>query len=166
GWDLREIDGYTIISHGGSINGYQTQLTAVPAKGVAIAIMTNSGRGSAAIRPIEEALLQELCGLKAAEPPRVNLPPELLERYAGRYLQQFSSVDISVEGDGLSAVVALTDPVFGPPDPWPPVHLRPISEREFLVTDGASAGSRVDFIPNPDGSVRFIRMGGRLGERA
>lgn len=165
GWDLREISGYTVIAHGGSINGYQTQLTAVPAMQAAFAIMTNSARGSAAVRPIEAALLQEYCGLRAPEPAVVPLSAEILARYAGRYTQQFASIDITVEGAGLSAVTTITDPVFGPPDPWPPVRLEPISEREFLVVDGASAGSRVDFINNPDGSVRFIRMGGRLGER-
>ncbi len=165
GWDLREIDGYTVISHGGSINGYQTLLTAVPAKRTALAVMTNSGRGSAACHPIEAAILAELCGLRAPEPRTIALPAAALERLAGRYRQQFATIDVSVEGTGLAAVVTYTDPVFGPPEPWPAVPLAPLSEMEFVITAGESAGGRVAFFANPDSTIRFIRMGGRLGER-
>ena len=65
GWDIRDFGGTRVISHGGSINGFQTHLTLVPAQGVAIAILTNSARGSAAVRNIEPAALEQVCGLRA-----------------------------------------------------------------------------------------------------
>jgi hypothetical protein len=50
---------------------------------------------------------------------------------------------------------------------YPPDDLRPIGPYEFIVvTPGENEGSRLDFLLNSDGSPRFLRMGGRLNERA
>ena len=87
GWDIRDFGGTQVISHGGSINGFQTHLTLVPEQGVAIAILTNSARGSAAVRNIEPAALEQVCGLRAPERPRVTLSDAESARYAGRYEQ-------------------------------------------------------------------------------
>ena len=40
-----------------------------------------------------------------------------------------------------------------------------MSEREFMATEGREAGVRIDFVLNDDGSIRFLRMGGRLAAR-
>jgi hypothetical protein len=43
--------------------------------------------------------------------------------------------------------------------------LAAVGEREFVVTAGEMAGSRVDFILSADSRVRFVRFGGRLADR-
>jgi hypothetical protein len=46
GWAIRFIDGVKVVEHGGSLNGFQVKLKFIPARNFAIAILTNSGRGS------------------------------------------------------------------------------------------------------------------------
>ena len=41
----------------------------------------------------------------------------------------------------------------------------PIADQEFMILDTDMEGSRFDFLLNSDGSVRFLRIGGRLYDR-
>jgi hypothetical protein len=47
-------------------------------------------------------------------------------------------------------------------EPGKAFRLRPISEDIFVAEGGGRDGSYADFIRNPDGTVRFLRFGGRL----
>ena len=167
GWDIRTIDGARVIAHGGSINGFQTQLTLVPEQGVAVAILTNSGRGSAAIRGIEAAALAECCGLRASPPARVALPDAELARFAGRYTQPLLEFVVTVDSGALRVAWTANDPVVGTLA-MPPLTLAPLGGWAFVVTGGEQEGSRVEFIPTVDRdgeAVRFIRVGGRLADK-
>lgn len=161
GWDIRWIDGVPVIAHGGSINGCKTQLTLVPETQTAFAILTNSGRGTAAIKPIERALLAEVSRLREAERPRVSLDPDILAQLAGQYEQAGVVVDVTVDGGQLRLES------HGPwgtqaSVPYPTRTGIPIGDREFLIPDGEDAGERFDFILHPDGRPRFLRLHGRL----
>jgi hypothetical protein len=46
-----------------------------------------------------------------------------------------------------------------------PLRLVPTDDHTFVVEDGIAEGSLADFILNDDGSIRFLRFGGRLGYR-
>jgi hypothetical protein len=48
----------------------------------------------------------------------------------------------------------------------PPRHAVAVGERKFLVLDGETAGSTFDFILDGGGEVRFLRLSGRLLDRA
>src|SRR6185312_11784733 len=52
GWFLTARRGRTTVEHGGSAAGYQSLLLLVPGEGVAVAALTNSSRGSLAIRDV------------------------------------------------------------------------------------------------------------------
>ena len=45
----------------------------------------------------------------------------------------------------------------------PAARLSPISETIFAIEEGPLSGGFGEIILNPDGSVRFLRAGGRLG---
>ncbi len=61
----------------------------------------------------------------------------------------------------LSARSVLADTVTN----YPPMVMKPISAREFVVTEGESLNSRADFI-GPDGEpAQRLRIGGRLADR-
>ena len=61
--------------------------------------------------------------------------------------------------------MTLTDPLEGKTEHFPEDRLEAIGEREFIVvSDGETRDSRVDFIFEDDGAVRFVRMGGRLAD--
>jgi hypothetical protein len=49
---------------------------------------------------------------------------------------------------------------------FPPNLLKPLSEREFVVvTQDENEGAQADFIAGEGGTIRFLRMDGRLYER-
>ena len=167
GWDLAATsDGTTLIGHGGSYGGFQTQLTLVPERGFAFAILTNSARGGMANAEIEQWVLQHELGLAADDPTPVTLPAAELARFAGTYRQPLATYDIAATADGL-AVTVRSRGLAGEDEPAAPViRMSPIGERDFYVTRGGSKGTRADFVPDPEtGELNRVRIGLRIAER-
>lgn len=164
GWAIDALDGATLIGHGGGTNGFNAQLSFVPERGFALAILTNSGQGAAAIRPIEEALLDRYLGLHRPKPAAVALPAEALERFASVYERPLSRYTLTPEDGGLRVEAIARNPFSGAETVLPPYRGEPIGERTFRIANGTLAGSTFDFILNPDGGVRFLRFGGRVTE--
>jgi len=166
GWETRMIDGVRLIGHGGSTNGFNARLTLIPERRYAIAILTNSGRGSAMYEEMVEARLAERFGLRQPKPQPITLPAEALARFAGVYRQPDGRVTLTATADGLRREMTFRDVLNDKEETYPPEDLSPISEREFIVvTPGENEGSRVDFLLDGDGHPRFLRMDGRLNER-
>ena len=64
---------------------------------------------------------------------------------------------------GCAASSKRLDPTSDGEQIYPPNLLRPISQREFVVvTQDENEGAQVDFIEGDDGTIRFLRMDGRL----
>ena len=167
GWMINFYDGEKAIGHGGATNGFNAQLVIVPARDFALVILTNSGRGAAAYNQISEWVLEDRLGLKKTKAPVVPLDVEQLAEYAGKYSRPVVDVTISVEGDGLR-LDAVSRSLLADTEQeqkQPPIHLEPLGNDKFRITTGASAGGKVDFIRNEDGSIRFVRFGGRVVER-
>lgn len=166
GWDIRWADGEKLVSHGGSTNGFQAHLTVIPSRGYAIAILTNSGRGSALYGAVERWALANDLGLNLPTPEQVTLSDEQLNAIAGVYRQPQAEYTITVEDGGLRMEAVSISGITRERTVRPAEHLAPISAREFVATEGAGAGRRVDFFGGDDEQPRFIRNGGRLAERA
>jgi CubicO group peptidase (beta-lactamase class C family) len=164
GFALETVGGVQTVGHGGSINGYQSKLTLVPDQGFAFVALSNSGRGSSAIRGIESAVLDERCGARPDEWPLLKLKEGALARYAGNYTQPNTEFNVTEEGAGLRIDVAAIDAQSGERTPYPTIPLRPIGDDRFVVTGGVSEGSRVEFIFGEGGKPRFMRYGGRLAD--
>ncbi len=166
GWETRLIDGVRLVAHGGSTNGFQAQLTLIPERRYAIAILTNSGRGATMYKEVVEERLAERFSLRQPKPQPITLPAEALARFAGVYRQPNGRVTLTATADSLRCEMTFRDVLNDREETFPPEDLRPISEREFIVvTPGENAGERVDFLLDGDGRPRFLRMGGRLNER-
>jgi CubicO group peptidase (beta-lactamase class C family) len=167
GWDTRLLNGTQLIGHGGSTNGFQARLSLIPAHHYALAILTNSGRGSALYRELLDARLAERFDLRASAPQFIKLTQAQLKRFAGVYQQPDGHVTLNATRTGLRREMTFRDSLTDKEWAYPPDDLRPIGPYEFIVvTPGENEGSRLDFLLNPDGSPRFLRMGGRLNERA
>lgn len=168
GWAVRFIDGVKVVEHGGSLSGFQVKLKLVPAQRFAIAILTNSGRGGVLGDRVAKWALDHLLGLRAPGPMTIALPNDALARFAGRYRLAVDDVEelaITVADGGLRCVMKEADPTTGSEETYPPDLLRPIAAREFVVvTQGENEGAQMDFIERDDGSIRFLRSGGRLYE--
>jgi CubicO group peptidase (beta-lactamase class C family) len=166
GWALRTIGGEQVVGHGGSTNGFRAQLALVPSKQVAVALLTNGSAGSAVNHAVEAWALERYAGLRAAPHSFVTLPAGDLERMAGRYEQPLAEVDITAADGGLTIAVVSKNPWNNTRIEQPPVHARPLSTSRFAIIDGEQEGSTVDFIPGDGATPRFVRLHGRLADRA
>ena len=167
GWQINFYDGVRAIGHGGSTNGFQAHLDVVPERDFALVILTNSGRGAACYREIVAWAFENYLGLTKPEPEAISLSDEALSEYAGSYSQPLADVSLTVNDGGLRMEVVSKSALADTEEdqPAPPVQLEPLGDDKFRVTEGAAAGMLVDFFRNPDGSLRFVRVGGRVSDR-
>lgn len=165
GWMVRRVGDTDVVEHGGTTNGQQAWLTVVPGQDFAVTVLTNSSQGAPLYRQVVAWALQRYRGLVADEPQPVALEDEELTRFAGLYENPNSHLTVKPTESGLrlSMVPAGAE---APADAPPTVFtMQPIGDTVFLIVDGAYKGLMTDFISHPDGSIRFIRLGGRLSDR-
>jgi CubicO group peptidase (beta-lactamase class C family) len=176
-WELREIDGVRPCGHGGSFAGFQSQLTFVPERGFAIVLLTNSGRGYAAIRATETWALDHYLGLRRTLPGQIHLADSDLNVLAGMYQYQMpdglartvedeTRYRVEVEDGGLVVRTVERDASGERAASAASVAYRPISKLEFMAFEGEDRGMRINFILGEDGTPRFLRLNGRLIDRA
>ncbi|MGH2535066.1 MAG: serine hydrolase domain-containing protein [Thermomicrobiales bacterium] len=162
GWSLRTISETVIAEHNGATNGFTARLTTIPARGFALAILTNGSRGGSAHGAISSAALERFFGLTEDEPTPVEWDADRLVRFAGLYRQDLADLTLTVEDGGYRVAIRSTNPFDGQQRDRDPFRFVPIGDRLLLAKGGESDGGRADFILNPDGSARFLRFGGRL----
>jgi hypothetical protein len=156
-----------VIGHGGSTNGFNARLTIIPERRFAIAVLTNSGRGSAMYDEVVAWALAERLGLREPKPQPIGLPADALATLAGVYKRPDGAITLTATSDGMRCEVKMVDLLNNKEESYPPFDLCPISASEFIVvTPGENLDSRMDFLPGDDGRPRFVRMGGRLAARA
>ncbi|MEZ4522368.1 MAG: serine hydrolase domain-containing protein [Thermomicrobiales bacterium] len=167
GWQINFYDNVKVIGHGGSTNGFQAHLDVAPEKDFALVVLTNSGRGAASYREITDWVLETYLGLSKPEIPAIEMTDDQLSEFAGKYSQPLADVTLSVENDGLKMETVSKSALADTDEDKtsPPVHLEPIGDDRFRVTEGAAAGYHVDFFRNDDDSIRFVRVGGRVSDR-
>jgi CubicO group peptidase (beta-lactamase class C family) len=166
GWALRTAGGEQIVEHGGSTNGFQAKLVLVPSRNFAIAILTNSSRGSVVNEHVRAWALDHYFGLREERPTPHRLSDEELNRFAGRYeLPKEGVITLTIRDGGLIRAMTLTDALEGKTEHFPEDRLEATGEREFVVvSEGDTKDLRVDFIMGEDGAPRFVRVGGRLAD--
>jgi CubicO group peptidase (beta-lactamase class C family) len=172
GWSLGRVGGVRTIGHNGATNGFQAYLVAVPERNYALAMLTNSSRGTSASRGIAKWALARDLGLETPEPTRIELAPDALNRLTGVYRQALSVSTISV-ADGADAATSLemrvvsVNPFTGEETERPSVGLAPIAPDACVITSGENAGIRVDFIfpEDPAAPPTMARIGSRLSTR-
>jgi len=168
GWAIREGDGFRIVGHGGATRGFRAQLTVVPERSFAIAILTNGEPGSRAIQEIECWALQEYLGYRAPTPGIAKLGGKVLEAFAGTYHRHDGRFAIERAGHQVRVTYVSVDEKSGEEEEPEVFLLDPIGPRHFRFTEGRNHGAIADFIDleGPDGVVRHLfRSGGRLAER-
>jgi len=173
GWSLGRVGGVRTIGHNGATNGFQAQLTIVPERGYAIALLTNSSRGTSATRGIARWALAHDLGLTMPEPTHMTLAPDALSRLTGTYRQALAVATITIPDDAETATTPLEmsvvsiNPFTGEDTERPPVGLAPIAPDACIVTSGDSEGLRVDFLfpDDPAAPPTMARIGSRLSKR-
>lgn len=165
GWWVRDAGGRAALDHEGSIAGYQSLLLLVPEERLALAVLTNSWRGSGLVRRVVEQL-----GL-AAGPP-IHAGAELPHQtsggsgldharpfqgrargvrprdVSGRYALDEAQAVVEEAADGLFVQESETDPVSGMRIVQPRVRARELGAGVFGYAGGPLMSHRLDF-PRP-----------------
>ena len=150
GWWVREAGGRRTLDHEGSAAGYQSLLLLFPDEGLALAVLTNSWRGSGLIRRVVEDL-----GLGPVTPPLAAA----VERasVAGRYHLDGTEAVVTATGDGLLVEETEIDPATGAPvsRSYP---AQPLADGLFGFARGTLLSHRLDF-PRPGiGRIGWVAM--------
>jgi CubicO group peptidase (beta-lactamase class C family) len=163
GWRRSSIDNVAMVGHGGATNGFTAKLLLVPERNFIVVALTNHDHGSQAYPVIEAAALREVLGLVAPKPTIIELPAEEIARFAGTYHHDLATTTLTPIANGLEAKVRRHHAFNEQDSDGLPYRLEPTGPTTFVARDNGNDGTPAEFILNPDGSVRFYRIGGRLG---
>ena len=138
GWFLWETHAGRAVGHPGSVLGYESLLRLIPGERLAVAALSNSSRGYAAIRDVIRDL-----GVGELEPSQGTVDD--LTQFAGRYQGQELELEFVPEDGHLRVECTERDPFSGEWSAYPSVRARPVGQREFEIVDGEWRGDRFDF---------------------
>jgi CubicO group peptidase (beta-lactamase class C family) len=161
-WHLRRVAGLAVAEHGGSTIGQQALLRLVPERRFAIAVLTNSVRGSTLNTHVMRAAMEAYFGVAPTRPSRIVVAPGALAEYAGVYRRQAQDVTIAVEGDALTIDVTPKMPSLdGRVPPRPPSRRVGFHATDRLIAlDGPTRGEHAgEFVRDSSGRVAWLRMG-------
>lgn len=180
-WFVQDIDGIRAIGHSGDTLGQHTDFFAVPEYGFAIVVLTNGQPGSgasfaavdAAVRQVPE--LAPLAGqlglvpalMTPADASPLDVAEAELEEYAGRYANLDTTVEVTLQDDGLHVSSATS----ADPEVWQPVLPAPTAQpAQFALVEpdiaGIPGGPKLPFVRDADGRVGWLSAGLRLIPRA
>jgi CubicO group peptidase (beta-lactamase class C family) len=121
GWQPGTWEGFTILQHGGGINGFVSSGVRVPERRVFVAVLSNRIAAPFPI-PIAQRIASHLLD-KPWQPASVTVAPSALAAYAGKYRGELSEVvTVTVEGGRLytqgsrgarTEALALSEAEFG-----------------------------------------------------
>ena len=164
GWFLYDIGSHRVVEHEGSYGGYETILTMVPARRIAIVVLVNSEQGHHACRAIRDRGLEIVTGERVPRPTFVSVSDEDLAGLAGSYDHPgYDELTVRVSGSALTVERRWTERGRG--EVQDTLVLRPISPTAFIVPDGPFTDWGLAFLPDDDGYRGVIRFGGELGRR-
>ena len=161
-WFIDRYENATIISHGGTTHGHQSDFWVSPDRKVGFVAMTNASNGHAYNRKLSEWVKRELLGLSRPEREEVHLGDSDLEALAGTYEVVGQTFTLSVRAEGHTLVLTLPEEASGSVQD---LNLRFIAADRAFVVGGDADGIGVEFLKNGS-EVEFMRFGARLYPRA
>jgi hypothetical protein len=168
-WGRQEVGGTVQVAHGGGTKGQVSHLALLPEHGFALATLTNADRGGFVTQAVRRWALREVLGIEVPEPEPIESSVEQLAQFAGQYRAFYTDLELGVLGGKLVGQVTYkrgfpSEDV--PPHPAPPpASLARCAEERLLVLDGPAKDGQAEVIRRPDGSIGWIRFGGRLHVR-
>jgi CubicO group peptidase (beta-lactamase class C family) len=168
-WFIQEIGGVRVIGHGGGTIGQISTLQFAPARGFALTILTNANRGGDLTLEVSRWALKHYLGI--AEPERAHQvrTPEQLAKYAGRYASTLTKVELDVRDGQLILQRRDSDKVRdlleNPPPPEPPSPVAFYGPDQIVGMEGPLKDLTAEFLRHADGSIAWLRLGGRLFRR-
>lgn len=168
-WHIDSLEGVDLVSHGGGTLGQISMLTLVPERDFAFALLTNAGAGGQLTRNIRRAALKSFLGLTETDPEPIQADEEQLRQYVGHYARPFAEVELTLKEGSLQAQIipkrGFPNREAPVPPPGPPFPVGLYREDGLIVLEGPRKGSSADIIRLEDGSIGWLRLGGRIHRR-
>jgi CubicO group peptidase (beta-lactamase class C family) len=168
-WMLRPTaEGPKVVQHGGDWPGHHSGFLMVPERDFALTVLTNSETGPDLLTELfaDDWALSRFAGVHNLPAVARSLPAAQLAAYEGSYTAQQIDVDATVYTQQIDLVAdagQLSVRVGGTE------ALRLAFYRKdyvlVLAPDGTDTKFRADFVRGNDGTVAFLRYGGRLYRR-
>jgi CubicO group peptidase (beta-lactamase class C family) len=169
-WFVTDRGATRIFSHGGATLGQMSAFLFAPAHDFALTILTNAERGRELNRDVTKWALQHFLGVDDPDPAPQDVPDEQLAAYAGRYTSLMQDLELTMR-DGM--LVLQDEPKGGfptresPPRPaLPPTRLAFYGPDLVVALDPPYSDARGEFLRDADGTLTWLRIGGRLHRRA
>ncbi len=168
-WFLTETDAGWLHSHQGATNGQVSSLYLVPKKQFAVAVLTNSSSGAGLTHDVTAWVLKHYLGIEKMIPSAAPYEPPDLGSYLGVYERPFARLEIAMPGPALVANVRYLSGFPSKEDPPPPnppeMPLAPWAEDRFIVVEGPSKDTFIDFFRDSQGEIQLARASRRIHKR-
>lgn len=160
-WEIDDLNGMSIIGHGGITTGQISSLQLIPSRQFALATLTNGSRGGALIAELVPWLHQHILGVVKPPPTFLELTKEELAAYEGMYDSSLSRTEVRLTGEGLVIISQFkggypTKETPGGP-PQPPRRIAFCEKDRVVILDPPWKGSQLTFVRKPDGSVGYLQ---------
>jgi CubicO group peptidase (beta-lactamase class C family) len=168
-WFIRTHGTRTSYGHGGATKGQKATFRFLPDERFAIAILTNSDDGGMVGDSTVSKALELYFGYQAPAPQPIDMASKQLKAYVGEY--DYALAHFRVVADQGGIVIHET-PKGGFPKPHvpagppiPAIRAKMLADDRFVCIDEPRMGEIGDFVRGADGSVAFLRIGGRANPR-
>ncbi|WP_063775507.1 serine hydrolase domain-containing protein [Actinoplanes rectilineatus] len=170
-WMLRPTaEGPKVVQHGGDLGGQHSGFLMVPERDFALTVLTNSEGGPALLDDLfgGDWALSRFTGLHNLPAVPLRLSAAELAPYEGPYLGQQIGYTGETEyvplrltaADGVLVVSYADEELLRLA-----FYRNAVAKRDHVVVlqpDGSAANSRANFVRDRDGSIAWLRVGGRL----
>ncbi|HWG85614.1 MAG TPA: serine hydrolase, partial [Deinococcales bacterium] len=160
-WNVRDLGGVRFVGHGGTAEGFHAQMLVAPERDFLVAVLTNSSDGLALTTELVDWTRTRCLGVVKKESPPLDLPPERLAEYAGRYVGAGGDWWLDVSLDGNRLLTRFADP-SGAREPQ---AVGICADDVFVALEGHAKGRRGEFLRDDTGRVAWIRFVGRISMR-
>jgi len=167
-WMIDELDGTRQLWHDGGTRGQISSLTLTPEHNFAIAIVTNTNRGGFLTRDVTRWASKQYLGLEIHDPTPIESSKDDLASYVGHYVRPIADIELGFLGGELVAQITYKGRFpsqDSPPPALPPMSLALCEKDRLLVLDGPFKDAKAEIVRKPDGSIGWLRVGGRIHAR-
>ncbi|MGH3823770.1 MAG: serine hydrolase domain-containing protein [Pseudonocardiaceae bacterium] len=171
-WLLRpSAEGVQIVQHGGSLPGQYSGFLMVPDREFALTMLTNSTGGPKLVGELftDDWALRRFAAVRNLSAVPKTLNAGELAPYEGHYTRQVigttgavESIDVQLSAEGSQLRMKSTSG-----NDIPESHLAFYGRDHVVILDANSALTqmRADFVRGPEGTIQWLRLGGRLHRR-
>lgn len=168
-WYSQTVDGIRLVSHGGGTNGQVSTFVFAPEQQFALSVVTNANKGQM-LEAVTDWVYQRYLGITLPTPTPLNAPEEELLPYAGHYENIATMVDLAIDDGNLMLTVKARPEMSAairdePLTPEPPMRLGLCGPDRLVVLEGDYKDMQLEALRNPDGTIRWLRLGSRLQTR-